>query len=101
MPRRLALSLALVPAGASPSTPRAPALPSAAGSRTLSPPIARIEPWKTELHGETLVDDYAWLRNKGRPDVEAYLEAELAYARAYMKPTEALQAKLYEQMVSR
>ncbi|MBA2556603.1 MAG: hypothetical protein H0V12_04535, partial [Chloroflexi bacterium] len=30
------------------------------------------------LHGEKLVDDYHWLRDKGNPEVLAYLEAENA-----------------------
>ena len=47
-----------------------------------TPPIARIEPTETHLHGVTLTDDYAWLRDKQNPEVTAYLEAENAYAEA-------------------
>jgi oligopeptidase B len=47
------------------------------------------------------VDDYGWLRDKSNPEVRAYLEAENAYAGAWMKPTEELQQKLYEEMLSR
>ncbi|HEV2764079.1 MAG TPA: hypothetical protein VGV38_13935, partial [Pyrinomonadaceae bacterium] len=53
------------------------------------------------LHGETWSDDYFWLREKTNPEVVSYLQAENAYAEAYMKPTEALQAKLYKEMLSR
>lgn len=67
----------------------------------LQPPVAKKEPHVTKIHGDTLVDDYYWLRNKGTPDVESYLNAELAYAKAFMKPTEALQQKLYDEMLSR
>ena len=51
------------------------------------PPVARREPHATTLHGHTLHDDYAWLRNKDSQEVTAYLEAENAYAEAWMAPT--------------
>ena len=68
---------------------------------TLTAPVATRQPHKTELHGETIVDDYFWLRQKGTPAVETHLHAELAYAQAVMKPTAALQQKLYDEMLSR
>jgi oligopeptidase B len=68
---------------------------------SLQPPVAKKDPHVTRIHGETLVDDYHWLRNKGTPEVEAHLKAELAYAEAFMKPTEALQRKLYDEMLGR
>jgi oligopeptidase B len=63
-------------------------------------PVARVEPTETTIHNHTLVDNYAWLRQKDSPEVIAYLEAENAYTEAVMKPTEALQKTLYEEMVS-
>jgi oligopeptidase B len=65
------------------------------------PPAARKVAKVTELHGRKLADDYFWLREKSSPDVVAYLEAENAYADSIMKPTEALQATLYKEMLSR
>lgn len=65
------------------------------------PPVAKKVPHVTEIHGLKLVDDYFWLRDKPNPDVRAYLEAENAYAESVMKPTEALQKKLYDEMLSR
>jgi oligopeptidase B len=65
------------------------------------PPVARAEPKATPIHGESLPDEYAWMRNKGTPEVEAYLRAETAYAEAFMRPTEGLQRKLYDEMLSR
>jgi oligopeptidase B len=47
-----------------------------------------------------LVDNYFWLRDKQNPDVAAYLQAENAYTDAVMKPTEGLQKKLYDEMLS-
>ncbi len=52
------------------------------------------------LHGHTLVDDYAWLREKENPEVVAYLEAENAYCGQVMAGTEELQKQLYDEMLS-
>jgi oligopeptidase B len=54
----------------------------------------------TNIHGDTLVDDYFWLREKTNPAVMAHLQAEDAYTQTVMKPTEALQEKLYKEMLS-
>ncbi|MDQ1452369.1 MAG: oligopeptidase [Acidobacteriaceae bacterium] len=64
------------------------------------PPVARREPHTTTLHGHTLHDDYAWLRNKESQEVTAYLESENAYAEAWMAPTKPLQETLYREMLS-
>jgi oligopeptidase B len=77
------------------------AAPAATAQDTARPPVAKKQPHPVQVHGETLADDYYWLRSKGNPDVEQYLNAELAYAKAFMKPTEALQRKLYDEMLSR
>jgi len=66
-----------------------------------APPMAKKQPHLTQVHGETLVDDYYWMRNKGTKEVEDYLNAELAYAQQFMKPTEALQQRLYDEMLAR
>jgi oligopeptidase B len=65
-----------------------------------TPPQARREPTPTTLHGQTLEDDYRWLREKSSPETLSYLEAENAYTDAMMKATEPLQKKLYEEMLS-
>ena len=62
-----------------------PVAPNALGADTAAP-IARKKPNVRELHGDKLVDDYFWLREKGTPEVKAYLEAENAYTDAVMKP---------------
>lgn len=64
------------------------------------PPTARREPKTTTLHGHTLQDDYAWLRNKDSEEVTAYLTAENAYADAWMADTKELQETLYREMLS-
>jgi oligopeptidase B len=70
------------------------------GSTTPQPPMAEKKPKITKIHGETLVDDYFWLREKANPQVLEYLKAEDAYSEALMKTTEPLQEKLYKEMLS-
>src|SRR5260370_40494985 len=65
------------------------------------PPVARREPVEHVLHGDRRVDHYAWLRNKENPEVISYLEAENGYTDAVLKPTEAFQEKLYQEMLGR
>ncbi len=66
-----------------------------------TPPLARREPVEHIIHGDRLVDHYAWLRHKENPDVIAYLEAENAYTEAILKPTQDFQEKLYQEMLGR
>src|SRR5882762_5070718 len=65
-----------------------------------TPPAAKKVRTENHINGGNLVDDYRWLREKPNPEVAQYLEAENAYTDAVMKPTEALQKKLYDEMVS-
>lgn len=69
-------------------------------SSMLQPPTTEKKPKITEINGDRLVDNYFWLREKTNPAVIAHLEAENAYATAMMKPTEALQEKLYTEILS-
>ena len=77
-----------------------------------TPPHAEKRPVEIVRHGHTRVDDYAWLRDGNwqqvmrdpaalNPDIRAYLEAENAYTDAIMAETEALRARLYEEMKGR
>ncbi|MCF8532912.1 MAG: S9 family peptidase [Reyranella sp.] len=78
----------------------------------MKPPIAPRRPTGRTLHGVTLSDDYAWLkdgkwqevlRNPSAldPDIRAYLEAENAYAETLLAPTEALRKTLVAEMRGR
>lgn len=69
-------------------------------SMMLQPPPTEKKPKVTEINGDRLVDNYFWLREKTNPAVVAHLEAENAYTTAVMKPTEALQDKLYTEILS-
>lgn len=66
---------------------------------TVKPPVAKRIPKEDTTNGDKRVDNYFWLREKKNPEVIKYLEAENAYAEAYMKPTESLQQTLYKEMV--
>src|SRR5918912_4201353 len=67
----------------------------------VKPPSAKKVPKTDTTNGDTRVDDYFWLRDKKNPEVISYLEAENAYTEAAMKPTEALQQKLYAELLGR
>src|SRR5215831_3751754 len=69
-------------------------------SMLLQPPTTEKKPKITEINGDRLVDNYFWLREKSNPAVIAHLEGENAYADAVMKPTLALQDKLYNEILS-
>ncbi len=68
---------------------------------SLQPPVAKIVPKADTLHGDIRIDNYFWLRDRNNPEVVEYLKAENAYTDAVMKPTEALQETLYNEMVRR
>ena len=89
------LAAALVFAGCSTPIPASPA------NVSMAPPVAPKRPQSVTLHGDTRVDDYAWLANKEAPEVRAYLEAENAYAKRLLEPTLELQNTLYEEIVGR
>ena len=92
----LTLGLQLLMGAAMPETSTADEI-----SAMPDPPIAKRVPRTTVVHGDTLFDDYFWLREKSNPEVISYLEAENAYALSVMKPTEPLQATLYQEMLGR
>jgi oligopeptidase B len=67
----------------------------------LQPPAAKRVPHKVEMHGETRLDDYFWLKEKSNPEVIKHLEAENAYTAAMSKRLEPLRDKLYKEMLGR
>jgi len=82
-------------------------------SRTSSqPPRAERRPHRFTMHGQELVDDYAWLKDDNwqevlrdpqllQPDIRAYLEAENAYTDSVLGGTAPLQAELVAEMRGR
>jgi len=67
----------------------------------MKPPVAAKKPKELTILGDTRIDNYYWLRERENPEVIAYLEAENAYRESVMKPTEALEQKLFDEMVGR
>ena len=78
----------------------------------MKPPIASRHPSRRTLHGVTITDDYAWLKDEKwqevlrdpsllDPEIRAYVEAENAYAGQRLGPTRALQKTLVAEMRGR
>ena len=78
----------------------------------MKPPIAPRHPSRRTLHGVTITDDYAWLKDEKwqevlrdpsllDPEIRAYVEAENAYAGQRLGPTRALQKTLVAEMRGR
>ena len=67
---------------------------------TNQPPVAKKVHTQRTLNGVTLIDDYAWLRERDNPDVKSYLEAENAYAEQMTASQAPMRQKLYDEIVS-
>ncbi len=65
------------------------------------PPVAKKIPSQLIIHGDTVIDNYFWLRDKYSPEVINHLYAENAYADNMMKQSNFLQKVLYEEYKSR
>jgi oligopeptidase B len=79
--------VALMPCAA--QTPSAPA-----------PPVAPVKEHRETRHGEIVIDNYFWLREKTDPEVVRYLEAEDAYTTAMTRGLKPFQEALYTEMLS-
>lgn len=93
------------PASPASPTPAAPAEPTPEPSvpePLPSPPVARVEPKELAApHGHVRVDPYYWMKDRESEEVLDYLRAENAYTQAVMKPTDALQEQLFEEITGR
>ena len=67
----------------------------------LGPPEAPRRSHPTRHFGETLADDYYWLREREDPEVHGYLGAENAYGDALLAPLGSLRESLYQEMLGR
>ncbi len=70
-------------------------------AQTIAPPVAQKIPKIDTLHGDIRIDNYFWLRDRDNPEVIKYLEAENKYTEEVMKPTEELQKRLFDELLSR
>ena len=77
------------------------ALPFSSPAQRPAPPVATRVPKVDTLHGNVLVDDYAWMRDRKNPAVIAHLDAENAYTDALTAGTQPLRDALYAEMVGR
>ncbi|WP_074319078.1 S9 family peptidase [Micromonospora cremea] len=66
-----------------------------------APPTAKRVPAERTHHGDTVVDEYAWLAAKDDPETIAYLTAENAYTEERTAHLAALRADLYEEIRQR
>ena len=71
-----------------------------------TPPVAAVRPHRFTVHGQTIEDPYAWLKDPNYPEVTdpeilGYLEAENAWFEARMAPHRPLIDRLYEEMKGR
>ena len=71
------------------------------GDNLPRPPVAKKIPKTTQIHGETRVDDYFWLREKDNSAVVEYLKTENAYADVIMESTKGFREALYKEMLAR
>ena len=80
------------PAGSSPA--------GSAGSASLPPAAARV-PAKRVQHGDTVVDDYAWLADKDNPQTIEFLAAQNAYTEAMTADQAQLRAAIFGEIKAR
>ncbi|GAA1826092.1 S9 family peptidase [Agromyces salentinus] len=67
----------------------------------LTPPNTPKRPTERTHHGDTVIDDYEWLRAKDDPEVIAHLHEENAYTNARTEHLALLQEQLFEEIKAR
>ncbi|WP_235480402.1 S9 family peptidase [Leifsonia sp. Leaf264] len=67
----------------------------------LTPPVTPKQPTERTHHGDTVVDDYEWLRAKEDPAVLAHLHEENAYTKARTEKLGLLQEQIFEEIKNR
>src|SRR5579884_3683640 len=67
----------------------------------IAPPVAPKIEHREMRHGEVVIDNYYWLREKSNPEVVKYLEAENAYTAAMTRALEPFSDALYKEMLGR
>ena len=79
---------------------------------SMRPPRAEQRPTSRVVHGTTLRDDYAWLKAENwqevlrdpamlPADIRSHLEAENAYAKQLLDPSEALSEEIFAELKAR
>ncbi|MDP3771078.1 MAG: S9 family peptidase [bacterium] len=62
-----------------------------------TPPIAKRIPARTRIHGDIVVDEYAWLRNRKDPDVLRHLRRENRYVESSLAHLRPLRDRLFRE----
>ena len=62
------------------------------------PPEARRVPTTRSHHGDTVIDNYEWLRDADSPETISYLEAENAWTTARTAHLEGLRDRIFEEI---
>lgn len=66
-----------------------------------SAPVAPRRPTTRTHHGDTVTDDYEWLRDKESPEVVAHLEAENAHTEAELAHLAGLRQRIFDEIKER
>jgi oligopeptidase B len=75
-----------------------------AAQESMKPPVAKKEPKVLKIHGYTITDNYAWLRDRNNPknpEIVKYLEEENAYTEYHMGKHKEFVDNLYKEMLGR
>jgi oligopeptidase B len=67
----------------------------------MQPPHAAKLAHQIEIHGDTIVDDYFWLRDRDNPQVMEYLKAENDYTEQVLQPHAELRESLFQELKAR
>ena len=68
---------------------------------TDQPPIAKRVPTERTHHGDTVIDEYAWLAAKDDPETVAHLEAENAHTAAVTAHLAGLRSRIFDEIKAR
>jgi len=68
---------------------------------TPQPPAAKRIPTERIHHGDTVIDEYAWLTAKDDPETTAFLEAENAFTEATTAGQESLRESIFTEIKTR
>ena len=66
-----------------------------------TPPVPPKRPHVVSIHGDQVIDNYFWMRERDNPEVIAHLEAENRYTEEMTAHTAGLRERLYSEMRSR
>src|ERR1700755_3192126 len=61
-----------------------PALALLAQEASTQPPQTPVHPVTDEYFGQKIVDPYRWMENEKSPELQTWMKAQTAYARAYL-----------------